>query len=221
MRTGYYNRRCIRFLAYGKIQKSSIIALIRELVECESPSDDPAAVIACEICWRARWAKARGANIPGGRFGSTCAACEFNLPGPRKPREGAFGVAHSDTVWPLGKLAQMPFRQKKMEVMTRRARHEVGDSFFLFATRALRELDIPVARRVVLQFNSDERWAAKRRARLPRKQREAARLCWSRARTGLTGKIKTARKGVGDYTVMLRASVATRVDFDKRRQRNS
>ena len=51
----------------------------------------------------------------------------------------------------------MPFREKKGRLWgPGRAGYEVRHCILLFAVRALRELDIPVARRVLLQVNSDE-----------------------------------------------------------------
>jgi len=206
------------FLAYAQAKQSSIIALIRELVECESPSDDPASVnrfvdlLASKV---EDVAKIR--TFPGGRFGRHM-RCEFNLPGPSKPRGGGIlALAHSDTVWPLGTLAQMPFRQKQGRLWGPGVLDmKSGIVFFLFAVRALRELDVPVARRVVLQVNSDEEVGSETSRPLTEQAaRSSAVVLVLEPGTGLTGKIKTARKGVGDYTVTVkgRASHAG-VDFE-------
>src|SRR5690349_3761702 len=101
------------FLTFARSRQPAIVALIRELVECESPSDHPPSVnrfvdlVASKL---SGIAKVR--TMPGGRFGRHL-RCEFALPGPRKKRDGhLLALAHSDTVWPLGTLAAMPFRQK-------------------------------------------------------------------------------------------------------------
>jgi len=205
------------FLAYARSKQSSIIALIRELVECESPSDDPAAINRfVDLLTSKLEDGAKVRTFPGGRFGRHM-RCEFNLPGPRKPRDGRIlALAHSDTVWPLGTLVQMPFRQKDGRLWGPGVLDmKSGIVFLLFAVRMLRELDVPVARRVVLQVNSDEEVGSETSRPLTE---EAARSCAAvlvlEPGTGLTGKIKTARKGVGDYTVTVkgRASHAG-VDF--------
>jgi glutamate carboxypeptidase len=146
------------FLSYAKSKQSSIIALIRELVECESPSDDPAAInrfVDLMVSKLGNDAKVR--TFPGGRFGRHM-RCEFYLPGSRKPRDGRIlALAHSDTVWPMGTLAQMPFKQKDERLWGPGVLDmKSGIVFFLFAVRMLRDLDVPVSRRVVLQVNSDE-----------------------------------------------------------------
>jgi len=90
-----------------------------------------------------------------------------------------------------------------------------GIAFFLFAIRALRELDVPVTRRIVLQVNSDEEVGSETSRPLTEEAaRSSAVVLVLEPGTGLTGRIKTARKGVGDYTVTVkgRASHAG-VDF--------
>ncbi len=206
-----------QFLAYARAQQSSIIALIRELVECESPSDHPPSVNRFVDLLAGKLEDLGSVRtFPGGRFGRHL-RCEFALPGPRKPRESRIlALAHSDTVWPLGTLAQMPFRQKDGRLWGPGVLDmKSGIVFFLYALRAIRDLDIPVARRVMLQVNADEEVGSETSRPLTE---EAARNCAAvlvlEPGTGLTGKIKTARKGVGDYTVTVqgRASHAG-VDF--------
>lgn len=203
-------------LAYARKNQADIIGMIRELVECESPSDHPPSVnrfvdlLASKVDG---WAKAR--TYPGGRFGRHL-RCEFVLPGTRKSREGGIlALAHSDTVWPLGTLAQMPFMQKKGRLWGPGVLDmKSGIVFFLFALRALRELDIPVSRRVVLQVNADEEVGSDSSRPLTEEAagRSAAVLVLEPG-TGMTGKIKTARKGVGDYTVTVKG-VASHAGVD-------
>jgi len=205
------------FLAFARSKQSSIIALIRELVECESPTDDQASVnrfVDLLASHLEQLGKVRTLN--GGRFGRHL-RCELSLPGSGKPRAGAIlALAHSDTVWPLGTLASMPFREKQGRLWGPGVLDmKSGIAFFIFAAHALRELDVPVNRRVVLQVNSDEEVGSESSRPLTE---EAARDCASvlvlEPGTGLEGKLKTARKGVGDYTVTVegRASHAG-VDF--------
>ncbi len=80
-----------------------------------------------------------GASVETCSRSSLCQACA-------RRREGQILVlAHSDTVWPLGTLAQMPFREKNGRLWGPGVLDmKSGIAFFLFALRALRELDIPV-----------------------------------------------------------------------------
>jgi glutamate carboxypeptidase len=206
------------FLRYARSHQSAIIAMIREFVECESPSDHPPSVNRFVELVASKLDKAdRARMLPGGRFGKHL-RCEFDLPGPRKPRDGRIlALAHSDTVWPLGTLATMPFRQSEGRLWGPGVLDmKSGIVFFLFATQMLRELNIPVARRVRLQMNSDEEVGSESSRPLTEEAaRGSAAVLVLEPGTGLTGKIKTARKGVGDYTVTVkgRASHAG-VDFE-------
>jgi len=203
------------FLAYAQSKQSSIIALIREFVECESPSDDRASVdrfVHLLVSKLDNFTKVR--TPAGGRFGHHL-NCEFSF--GRKPREGDLLVlGHSDTVWPLGTLAHMPFRRKDGRLWGPGVLDmKSGIAFFLFAIQMLRDLDVPVPRRVVLQVNSDEEVGSETSRPLTEEAaRRSAVVLVLEPGTGLTGKIKTARKGVGDYTVTVkgRASHAG-VDF--------
>jgi glutamate carboxypeptidase len=205
------------FLAFTHSQQPSIVALIRELVECESPSDDPPSVNRFVDLLAGRLEGAgRVRTYPGGRFGRHL-RCEFQLPGPRKRRDGnILALGHSDTVWPLGTLSTMPFRQKNGRLWGPGVLDmKSGIVFFLFAARALRELDVPVARKVVLQVNADEEVGSESSRPLTEEAaRSSSAVLVLEPGTGLEGKLKTARKGVGDYTVTVkgRASHAG-VDF--------
>ena len=90
-----------------------------------------------------------------------------------------------------------------------------GIAFFVFAMQALRELDIPVRRKIVLQVNSDEEVGSESSRPLTEEAgRKSAAVLVLEPGTGLQGKLKTARKGVGDYTRdRARAGIARRRRF--------
>src|SRR5215471_10442586 len=99
-------------LRYARAKQNDIIALIRELVECETPSGDAAAVnrFAELFAERARDI-ARARAFPAGRFGRHL-RCEFRLPGARKQGR-ILALGHADTVWPRGTIQTMPFRRAR------------------------------------------------------------------------------------------------------------
>ncbi|MGA2593597.1 MAG: M20/M25/M40 family metallo-hydrolase, partial [Bryobacteraceae bacterium] len=192
-------------LAQAQYRQPHIVALIRQLVECESPSDNPAAVNRfVQLLSQVAPSFAKIKMFPGGRFGQHV-VFEFDLPGKQK-RGQILALGHSDTVWPLGTLRSMPFREKDGRlwgpgVLDMKA----GIALFLCALKILQELDVPVARRVVMQINSDEEVGSESSRPLTEKnaRRSQAVLVLEPA-TGLEGKLKTARKGIGDYTVTVR-----------------
>jgi glutamate carboxypeptidase len=196
-------------LQWARDHQHEVIAQLREFVECESPSGDPASL--------KRFGDLVAASMSGWarvRFKDNLTA-EVTLPGRRKSGQ-ILALGHLDTVWPIGTLAQMPFGQKDGRlwgpgVLDMKA----GISFFLAAARALRELDLPVARRVLLQLNCDEEVGShSSRALTEKNAAQSDFVLVLEPGTGLTGKLKTARKGVGDYRVTVRGKAShAGVDF--------
>jgi glutamate carboxypeptidase len=190
--------------------KKEVIATIRQFVECESPSDDPASVNRfVELLAETVKDIGRVKTYPGGKSYGKHLRCEFLLPGAKKTGQ-ILALGHSDTVWPLGTLRTMPFRQAQGRLWGPGVFDmKAGLAFFIFAMRALREQDLPVARKVVLQVNSDEEIGSPSSRALTE---EAARACSAvlvlEPSQGLDGKLKTSRKGVGDYTVTVQGRAA-------------
>jgi glutamate carboxypeptidase len=191
-----------QFLAYAQSKQDELITLIREMVECESPSDDPAAVNRFVDLVAVRVAGlANVQTFLGGRFGKHL-RMEFLLPGTKKAGQ-ILALGHSDTVWPLGTLNVMPFKHEKGRLWGPGVLDmKSGIAFFLFAMRALRDLHIEVKRKVVLQLNSDEEVGSDSSRPLTEKEAKKSKaVLVLEPGTGLQGKLKTARKGVGVYHV--------------------
>ncbi|HSB17047.1 MAG TPA: M20 family metallopeptidase [Bryobacteraceae bacterium] len=196
-------------LSFAQSRQSEIVGFIRRLVECESPSDDPAAVNCfVELFAGAVSDIAETRTFPGGRFGNHL-RCEFELPGRRKSGQ-ILAIGHSDTVYTTGTLARMPFREADGRIWGPGALDMKGGlAFFVFAIRALRALETPVSHRVVLLVNSDEEVGSdSSRALIEREARKSEAVLVLEPATGLEGKLKTARKGVGDYTMIVRGRSA-------------
>ncbi|HXK07451.1 MAG TPA: M20 family metallopeptidase [Verrucomicrobiae bacterium] len=202
-------------LSFARAHESAMTSLIRSFVECESPSDDPAAVtrfVELVADTVAPYAKVK--TIAGGRFGRILTA-EMKLPGRRKSGQ-VLALGHSDTVWPMGTLRSMPFRATDGRlwgpgVLDMKA----GIAFFVFALQGLRELDVAVPSKVVLQLNPDEEVGSDASRALTEKNAARSKsVLVLEPGTGLAGKLKTARKGVGHFLVKVkgRASHAG-VDF--------
>jgi glutamate carboxypeptidase len=203
-------------LRYARQKQSEIGALIREFVECESPSDNPASVNRFTDLLAERVKDmARVRAYPGGNACGKHIRCEFALPGAKKQGQ-ILALGHSDTVWPLGTLGTMPFRESKGRLWGPGVFDMKGGlAFFIFAMRALWELEVPVVRNVILQVNSDEEIGSpSSRALTEDAARKSAAVLVLEPGTGLDGKLKTARKGVGDYTITVRGRAAhAGVDF--------
>ena len=195
--------------------QAEIVELIGRFVECESPSDDRTAVDRfVDLVADTLAPMANVKTVPGGRFGRHLLA-EMKLPG-RAQNGQILALGHSDTVWPVGTLRSMPLRNHRGRlwgpgVLDMKA----GIAFFIFAARALRELDLPVPSRVLLQLNSEEEvGSTTSRALTEANARRSHTVLVLEPGTGLQGKLKTARKGVGVFTVTVRGKAAhAGVDF--------
>jgi glutamate carboxypeptidase len=200
------------FLDVAQTKQKNIISLIRQMVECESPSDSPEALdrfvsLMSDVV-------APMAKIRTFRHGHMRA--EFDLPGSKKSGQ-ILVLGHSDTVWPMGTLRSMPFRQEKGRLWGPGVLDmKSGLAFFVFAMRAIRELDVPVSKKVVLQINADEEvGSATSRALTEEAAKRSDFVLVLEPGTGMEGKLKTARKGVGGYRVMVRGAAShAGVDFE-------
>jgi glutamate carboxypeptidase len=199
-------------LAWARKNQPGLIRLIREFVECESPSDSPADIN------RFMELLAESVEDPGSvRKVQGSFVCTFRLPGQLKTGQ-VLALGHADTVWPLGTLRTMKFRRADGRLWGPGVLDmKSGLAFFIFAMRALREMEIPVAHEVVLLVNPDEETGSKTsRGITERLAKQSKAVLVLEPGTGLEGKLKTARKGIGDYTLTVRGVAShAGVDFEK------
>ena len=209
-------------LAWARKQQPALIEFIRQLVECESPSDSALHVNRfVDLFSEAIRDIAVCRTLPGDKGAGRVLICQFRLPTPGgKPaaKKGILALGHSDTVWPLGTLATMPFRKVRGRlwgpgVLDMKA----GLAFFVFAMRALRDLEIPVPHKVELLINPDEETGSRISREVTEKlARTSKTVLVLEPGTGLEGKVKTARKGIGDYRLKVRGIAShAGVDFEK------
>jgi len=198
-------------LAYARAHRGPVIRLIRKLVECESPTGDAAGLgrmaelVAAEVAGVAKTRKFKAGQL----------LCEFRFSGKR-PEGRILALGHMDTVWPVGTLARMPFRQRGGRLWGPGVLDmKSGIAFFLFAMRALKELEMPIRRRVALLLTTDEETGSSAsRALVEREARRSTAVLVVEPGAGLDGKLKTARKGGGQYTVTVHGRAAhAGIDF--------
>jgi glutamate carboxypeptidase len=202
-------------LAWMQAKQEELLVFLREMVEIESPSGDEAGVNRFADLLEKRTSDiAKMKRIQAKGLGPHL-LLEFDLPGPRK-RGQILGLAHSDTVHPVGTLAKFPFSVRNGRVYGPGALDiKGGIALFVYAARALKALQIPVAKKVVLQINSDEEIGSDSSRALTEKMAKLSScVLVVEPGTGLSGKLKTARKGTGDYTVRVKGIAShAGVDF--------
>jgi glutamate carboxypeptidase len=176
------------------------MALIRLLAECESPSHDPAGINRLnDLLIESTRDIANARLIRNKAFGHHL-RLEFRL-GARRNASQVLALGHSDTVWEQGTLKSMPFRRDGGRlwgpgVLDMKA----GIAFFLTAMRILRDQNAGVPHRIVMLIVSDEEVGSpSSRIHTEAEARNSRQVLVLEPGTGLTGKLKTSRKGVGVY----------------------
>jgi glutamate carboxypeptidase len=205
-----------RRLGYFDERREQTVAIIRELVEIESPSDNKAAVDRLSDVVAAKFA-ALGGNVkihPAANFG-THLQVDFAGKSGAKP---VLLLGHYDTVYPLGTLASMPC-QIVGDKLTGPGVLDMksGIALMLSALAALKdwhgELAGPVA---VLLVSDEEVGSDSSRAITESLAKKAAAVLVLEPSYGLEGAVKTARKGVGDYQIKVTGKAAhAGLDFQK------
>jgi glutamate carboxypeptidase len=118
-------------------------------------------------------------------------------------------VLHMDTVWPGGTLAQRPVRidDGRMYgpgIYDMKASHVIA----LFALKALRQLGGLPRREIRVLFTSDEETGSRTSRALIEDSSRGAALAMVMEPALANGKLKSARKGVGDFKVTARGKAA-------------
>jgi glutamate carboxypeptidase len=191
---------------------------LRQLVEIESPSDTPAAVnLANEFV--AELAAGMGARVKRHKQKAFGDVMELRF-GPRRARSSQIKqkpvmlLGHLDTVWPMGTLKSMPWREADGRlwgpgVLDMKA----GVVMALAAIKSLKELGIE--RPVTMLLNSDEEVGSTVSRPITERLAVASSAVFVlEPAQGLA--YKTARKGVGQYELHLTGVAAhSGVDFAK------
>ena len=119
-------------------------------------------------------------------------------------------LGHCDTVWPPGTLKKMPVDFEDDLVKGPGVYHMKGGlAQMVFALRALHDLDLEPTVAPVVFVNSDEEVGSLDSTRhIRRLARVAQRAFVMEPSLGPSGKLKTARKGVGRFTVVVEGEPA-------------
>ena len=190
---------------FCRAERPWLIETIEALVRLESPTTDKAAVDRCgrELASRLERIGGRVSPLPRRDRGDHLLA-EFGC--------GASQVlllGHFDTVWPMGQLERMPLTQSNGRlhgpgVFDMKAGIAIG----MLAVRALLEVGAALSRRVVMLWTTDEEVgsATSRAAIEDEARRSDAVLVLEPSLPG--GAVKTARKGCGEYELLVRGVAA-------------
>jgi glutamate carboxypeptidase len=202
-------------LQLAKQHHESFKSVLRQFVEIESPSHDKAAVdraakfIAAEFersGGRFRWHKQKTSGD----------VLQIDFPGASRSRLLLLG--HIDTVWDIGTLKSMPWRESTGKIY--------GPGIFdmkfgvvqmLFAIRLLQQSEGKLPRSITVLLNPDEEIGSHNSRPITEKlasQSDAVLVFEPSA--GAAGACKTSRKGVGNYLLRVHGvSAHAGLDFLK------
>ncbi len=206
-------------------QRDDLLTFLEKLVLVESPSSSPESQRGAfdlleegldEAGFEAR-------RIPGDRsggqllagprgsdFGGVDLDPEAPLPDADARAPMQLLVGHCDTVWPLGTLKEMPVHVDE-SIMRGPGVFDMkaGLAQTVFALRTLHRLGLTPHALPLFFVNSDEEiGSAESAPRIVRMARQAERVFVMEPALGLEGKLKTARKGVGQFVVRVTGKAA-------------
>jgi glutamate carboxypeptidase len=198
-----------RIVGYIRAERPGMVELLRRLALAESPSDDPAAV-AGVLDLLATELDRSGMSVRRLR-GRESAGMLYARPRVRdRARPRQLLVGHCDTVWPVGTVGRMPVRVEGDALRGPGVLDMKGGLVqMIFALRAMQALGLRPPAEAVVLINSDEEVGSPDSTPLIR------RLAWRAARAyilepafGRSGKLKTARKASGGFTITVRGRAA-------------
>lgn len=195
--------------------KPEMITTVREMVVRESPTHDKQACDALCAHLASKFEKL-GGKVRVHRQRKAGNHLEVNFAGPRN-RAPILLLGHFDTVYDLGTLEKMPWREEKGRLSGPGVFDmKSGIAQILFAIRALQEAGGKLPRLAkVLLVSDEEEGSATSRAITEHlaKQCAAVLVCEP---SGPGGALKTARKGVGSFTLKVTGrSAHAGLDFEK------
>ncbi len=195
-------------LHYFEDRRDAIVQTIREFVEIESPSDNKAAGDRMGA-FLAGIFEALGGRAHFHRTGDFADNLQIDFPG-HDDAKPVLLLGHFDTVYPLGTLANMPCRLADGRlhgpgVLDMKS----GIALMLFAIEALQTWHKGLPRPVTVFLVSDEEVGSSSSRKITEAlARESAGVLVLEPAAGLRGAVKTARKGVGDYTLTVKGVAA-------------
>jgi glutamate carboxypeptidase len=203
-------------LEYFAHRQPEIVRTIRQLVEIESPSDNKPAVDRLSAVLAAKFTALGGrAKFQKSTDYGDHLQVDFSGVSAAKP---VLLLGHSDTVYPMGTLATMPCRIADGRISGPGVLDmKSGIALMLAALDALRSVYGELPRPVTVLLVSDEEVGSASSRRLTESlAKQSAGVLVLEPAFGWKGAVKTARKGIGAYTLKVRGKAAhSGLDFER------
>ncbi len=185
-------------VGYYAERERDMLEMLRQLVALESPSTDKPAVdrLGGHVAELAREAGAQVSVQPGGRYGDHL-VCRWG-----QGEDGILLLAHLDTVWGVGTLAQRPWRVSEGRAYGPGCLDDkAGVIVALGALGGLAALGRLPQRPICLLLNSDEEVGSRSSRSLIEAEARRAVVVFCLEPALPTGGLKVWRKGTGRYVV--------------------
>jgi glutamate carboxypeptidase len=200
-----------QILHYLQGQREAMIDLLSRLVLAESPSTRPEAQAApLTILWEALDDMGFAVTISPGRDSGGHLLAQSKDYEPVDGSAQQLLVGHCDTVWPIGTLKEMPLVVEENVIRGPGVFDMKGGlTQMVFALESIMALEFEMAVSPLLFINSDEEIGSKEsRVHICRLAQQVQRAFILEPALGLAGKLKTARKGVGKFSIIVNGKAA-------------
>jgi glutamate carboxypeptidase len=217
-------------LQFCQQHRADMLEVLKRMVEFESPSDNKE-----EVDHLGEYLAQQFESL-GGKVTffpqETCGA-HLKIDFPGNDGKPVLLLGHFDTVWPLGTLKAMPFRVENGRAFGPGVYDmKAGITMMIFALRALRATGraesslsslssgssgSSLSRPITVLLDTDEEVGSTTgRPVVEATARDCEAVLVLEPSQSLKGQLKTARKGVGDYTIRVRGRAShAGVDFEK------
>ncbi len=190
-----------RILGEVRSRKEEWLGYLERLTLNESPSTEPESQLHVLdlIGWSLEELGLRVRRIPGRTTGGAILA----RPPGRRGAPAQLLLGHTDTVWPRGTLDEMPLQQEGSIVRGPGVFDmKAGLTQIVFALRALDRLELEPEVSPVVFVNSDEEIGSPESTQHVRRlARAVCRAFVLEPALGVEGRLKTARKGTGHFSI--------------------
>lgn len=187
----------MEFRHYFKSRKGEIVNLLKALVHLESPSSDKEAVDKCSNFLIGEFKKtgAKVTRFPQKKIGDLY-TIQYPASKQKSKQDQILILTHIDTVWPVGKIKDMPFYLSGNKIFGPGVLDmKAGLVMALSALKTFHELNIKPEKNIVVFINSAEEIGDPASAEIIRKLAKSSDhvLCLEPSLPG--GKLKAQRKG--------------------------
>lgn len=198
-----------RVLSFVQEQQPELISLLQHMVDAESPSNRPESHrLIISVLTDALGSLGFRVRVPHAANSHKHIYARQKNRNKNQPAQLLLG--HYDTVWPLGTTATRPFTVDGNIIRGPGTFDmKAGIAQIIFALRAIQALDLPLPMAPLIFINSDEEIGSRTSTKYVRAlANRVNRAFVLEPAMGEEGALKTERKGIGRFTVVVHGKAA-------------